>query len=270
RRLFGEFVAKSEVAILNLDNYETKSLSVPIVASRKRTYSLGDSSANYIAENISPRPFGVSFDVVESATGERVSIALKMPGRHNVSNALAAIAAANAAGIDLVEAAHALESFAGVRRRLEFVGEKSGVIVIDDFGHNPDKISASLKTLHEFPGRLIIMFQPHGFGPLRKMKDEFIECFATNLDADDILVMPEPVYFGGTTDRSVSSGDITAGVRRKGRKAASYDTRQACGDALVRAARAGDRIVVMGARDDTLTTFAESLLDQLKQRTDAE
>ncbi|HOP19350.1 MAG TPA: Mur ligase family protein [Amphiplicatus sp.] len=263
RRLFGEFVAKSDVAILNLDNDETKALSASIVAGRKRTYSLGDSSADYLAANISPRPFGISFDVIERASGERANVALKMPGRHNVSNALASIAAANAAGVDFVFASHALESFAGVKRRLEFIGEKSGVIVIDDFGHNPDKISASLKTLHEFPGRLIIMFQPHGFGPLKKMKDEFVACFAENLQTDDILVMPEPVYYGGTTDKSVSSDDIAVGVSAAGRRAKAFQTRSECGDFIVSEARSGDRIVVMGARDDTLSEFAGELLSRI-------
>ena len=90
-----------------------------------------------------------------------------MPGEHNVSNALAALSAARAYG--LVAAAtpqRRSKGFSGTKRRLEVVGTAGGVTVIDDFAHNPDKITATLNTLHAFPGRLLIMFQPHGFGPL--------------------------------------------------------------------------------------------------------
>jgi UDP-N-acetylmuramate--alanine ligase len=107
------------------------------------------------------------------------------------------------------------------------------------------------------------MFQPHGFGPLRLMKDGFIDCFATKLREDDILVMPDPVYFGGTVDRSVTSRDIVAGVQAAGRAAHAFADRTACADKLTALARPGDRIVVMGARDDTLTTFAKDLLARL-------
>jgi UDP-N-acetylmuramate--alanine ligase len=146
---------------------------------------------------------------------------------------------------------------------MELVGTANGVTVIDDFAHNPDKIAATLKTLHAFDGRLLILFQPHGFGPLRLMKDEFIDGFAGLLRPDDVLLMPEPVYYGGTTDRSVGSEDIASGVRAAGRNAEALPTREACGDRLVAFARPGDRIVVMGARDDTLSTFAAELLGRL-------
>ena len=260
RALFGGFVERAEVAVLNLDNDETARLA----GSRKNgkvTYSLHDKSADLFAENIKPQPFGVSFDVV--ARDGRAGVSLKMPGRHNVSNALAAIAAARACGVSLNDAAQALAEFEGVKRRLEYVGEAKGVTVIDDFGHNPDKITASLKTLHEFPGRLLIMFQPHGFGPLRLMKNEFIATFAEQLAPEDVLLMPEPVYFGGTTDRSVSSKDIVNGVVAAGRKAQALATRDDCGARLVELARPGDRIAVMGARDDTLSAFAMDLLKRI-------
>ncbi len=260
RALFGGFIGHAETAVLNLDNDETARLAAKRDGG-KITYSLQDKNADLFADNIKPQPFGVSFDVI--ANGARASVSLKMPGRHNVSNALAAIAAASACGVTLEQAAKALAEFEGVKRRLEYVGEAGGVTVIDDFGHNPDKITASLKTLHEFPGRLLVMFQPHGFGPLRLMKNEFIETFANNLSAEDVLIMPEPVYFGGTVDRSVSSKDIAAGVVAAGRKAEALATRDECGARLLKLATPGDRIVVMGARDDTLSIFAMDLLKQI-------
>jgi UDP-N-acetylmuramate--alanine ligase len=107
------------------------------------------------------------------------------------------------------------------------------------------------------------MFQPHGYGPIRLMRNALVECFASGLRDDDILVMPEPVYFGGTVDRSVGSRDIVCDIVRSGRKAFAFPDRSACGDALVRLARRGDRIVVMGARDDSLSQFAHELVRRL-------
>ncbi|WP_425410187.1 UDP-N-acetylmuramate--L-alanine ligase [Hyphococcus sp.] len=261
RALFGGFIGGAQTAVLNLDNDETALLAARH-AGEKTTYSVTGKHADLVAENITPEPFGVTFDVV-AREGEKAAVSLKMPGRHNVSNALAAMAAARACGVTLQQAAKALAEFEGVKRRLEYVGEAGKITVIDDFGHNPDKITASLKTLHEFPGRLLVMFQPHGFGPLKKMKDEFVATFAEHLSHDDILLMPEPVYYGGTTDRAVSSGDIVQGVAAAGRRAEALATREACGERLIELARPGDRIVVMGARDDTLSIFANELLQNL-------
>ncbi|CUW38130.1 UDP-N-acetylmuramate-alanine ligase [Magnetospirillum sp. XM-1] len=260
RRLFADFTAKAEVAVLNLDNDETAALAATLPADKVRTYSLSDQDADLLAQDVTPAPDGIGFKVREKG-GQTVAVRLLVPGRHNVANALAALAAARAAGASLEDAAAALAEFSGVRRRLETVGTKGGVTVIDDFAHNPDKIAATLSTLHDWPGRLLVMFQPHGFGPLRLMKDEFIACFAERLGPDDLLVMPDPAYFGGTVDRSVTSAHIAEGI---GRRALALGERAACGDFLVENARPGDRIVVMGARDDTLSQFAAEILDRLK------
>ena len=145
------------------------------------------------------------------------------------------------------------------------MGKVGGVTVIDDFGHNPDKIAATLDALHAFPGRLLILFQPHGFGPLRKMRAGFIDMFAEKLGAEDVLLMPEPVYFGGTVIRDISSRDIVLAVAAAGRQAEAHERRLDCGDRLLELAEPGDRIVVMGARDDTLTEFAHGLLKRLER-----
>jgi UDP-N-acetylmuramate--alanine ligase len=263
RALFGAFLARAETAIVNLDNEEAALLAAPLPRGRVLTYSLSNPDADFLAASIAPLREGVGFGVIERGADARVSVQLAMIGRHNVANALAALAAVRACGLSLDEAAGALARFQGVRRRLELVGAAGGVAVIDDFAHNPDKIAASLAALHEFPGRLLILFQPHGYGPLRLMKQAFIDGFARDLGADDVLVMPEPVYYGGTTDRSVSSADIIDGVRALGRHALHFETRTACGEKLLEVARAGDRIVVMGARDDTLSSFAGELLQKL-------
>jgi UDP-N-acetylmuramate--alanine ligase len=200
-------------------------------------------------------------------TGETVEVNLKVPGLHNVANALAALNGAKACGVALSAAAAHLGEFSGIRRRLEIVGTANEITVFDDFAHNPEKISATLETFHTFPGRLLLMFQPHGYGPIRFMRDALVQCFASGLRDEDVLVMPEPVYFGGTVDRSVGSNGIVSEVKRRGRKAFAFADRGGCGDMLVRLARRGDRIVVMGARDDSLSQFAHELLRRLAVKT---
>ena len=261
RALFRDFIAKAETAVVNHDNGEAAALASALPASRVVSFSLRDPEAHLLGTELAPAPDGIAFRASERGAGGSAAIVrLQVPGRHNVANALAALAAARAAGVSLAEAADALRSFAGIRRRLEVVGTANGVTVIDDFAHNPDKIAATLATLHDFPGRLLVLFQPHGYGPLRQMKDAFVETFARDLGARDVLVMPDPVYFGGTTDRSVSSRDVISAVAARGREAYFFTDRPACGDQLVALARPGDRIVVMGARDDTLAQFAAGLL----------
>ena len=228
-------------------------------AARAITFSLADPAADLLARRPLAAPAGIGFTIVERATGEEAEVLLKVPGLHNVANALAALGAARACGLGLAEAAAHLGDFSGIRRRLELVGTARGVTIIDDFAHNPDKIAATLQTLHAFPGRLLVMFQPHGYGPMRLMRTELAVCFAEGLGPDDVLLMPEPVYFGGTTDRSVGSREIAGDIARAGRHAHALADRPACGDRLVELARAGDRVVVMGARDDSLSVFAADL-----------
>lgn len=262
RDLFGGFTGRAAKAVLNLDNVETQALAQSLPGEKVITFSLGEEPATLNAHDLEPLPAGMRFAVTESG-GDKHLLELHVPGAHNAANALAAIGAVRAVGVPLTDAIAALETFAGIRRRMEVVGTANGVTVIDDFAHNPDKIAATLKTLHAFDGRLLILFQPHGFGPLRLMKDEFIDGFTGLMREDDVLLMPEPVYYGGTTDRSVGSEDIVSGVRAAGRAAEALPTRDACGDRLVELARPGDRIIVMGARDDTLSTFAQALLSRL-------
>jgi UDP-N-acetylmuramate--alanine ligase len=192
-----------------------------------------------------------------------------VPGQHNASNALAAVAAVHQLGISLAEAATALQRFEGLRRRLERVGESNGVAVIDDFAHNPDKIDASLATLRAHPGRLLIMFQPHGYGPIAKMGEQLAESFANGMADGDRLYLPDPVYQGGTVDRTRGSEWLVDRINGLGGHARHVADRAEIGQRLLAEARPGDRIVIMGARDDTLAEFARNLVEKLTETTAA-
>jgi UDP-N-acetylmuramate--alanine ligase len=260
--LFLDFVRKAQTTILNLDDEETSLLAVHVQPGKRVTFGFNP-AADLHGSNVEEAPLGISFDATDRKSGETVRVRLGVPGRHNASNALAALAAARASGIQLAQAAEALAGFTGLRRRFDVIGTRNDISVIDDFGHNPDKIAATLDTLHAFPGRLLVFFQPHGYGPLRTLRDPLIGTFADKLGPEDILILPDPAYYGGTVERTVGSEDIIAGVRAAGRAAEHVPERAAAGERLLALARPGDRIIIMGARDDTLSQFAADLLERL-------
>ncbi len=243
-KLFGELAGRAGIAVLNMDDERVAKFK----AGKTTGFKLSD------AKNVKHFPDGVSFDY------EGHPVRLKTPGDHNLMNALAALGAAKALGLDIGRATVALEKFEGIKRRFEIVGTKKGITIIDDFGHNPDKIAATLKTLRQFPGRLIVMFQPHGFGPLKLMGREIAAAFKDNLGPEDILLMPEAYYAGGTADRSVTAKHVVEWV---GPQAQWFEKRSQTAPVILSKARSGDRVVIMGARDDTLSDFAKEILDGL-------
>ncbi len=263
RLLFGDFIAKAETAVVNANDPDAAALAARLPRGQVTTFAI-DASADLRAENLKPEPFAIRFDIV--SRGARTPVKLAVPGRHNVSNALAAIGAAMAADVSLADAVKAIAGFTGLRRRFDLVGEAGGVGVIDDFGHNPDKIAATLDTLHAFPGRLLLFFQPHGYGPLKVMGRELVATFVERMAEDDVLVLPDPAYYGGTVAREVTSADIVAQIVESGRDARHIADRAEATAALVAEARPGDRIVVMGARDDTLSVLAAGMVDALAAR----
>src|SRR6476661_4889447 len=217
RSLFAAFLLRARKAVVNLDDPETRAMSDVVPAANCLGYGFDSPGAHFMGKDLQFSADGVTFAV--EAEGERHEVRLPVPGRHNASNALAAIAAAHALGVPVADAAAALGRFEGLRRRLETVGKAGGVTVIDDFAHNPDKIAATLATLRAHPGRLLIMFQPHGYGPLAKMGEELAEALAAGMDPDDRLYLPDPVYQGGTVDRTRGSDWLAARLSERGREA---------------------------------------------------
>ena len=268
RALFGDFLAASGRAVVNADDEEAFRLVAR--GNTPLTFGLENGCAALGIEpgSIADGPTRQAAMVTDARDGSSHALTLAMPGRHNLSNALAAIAAANAAGVPVAQSVAALAAFRGLARRFDILGTThGGVTVIDDFGHNPEKCAATLRTLKSHPGRVLAFFQPHGYGPLRQMGAELAEVFAELLGLEDTVLLCDPVYYGGTVDRSVGSERIVDLIASAGGAAGPtaihVNTRDGCGDWLVANARAGDRVAVMGARDDTLTAFAHDLLARL-------
>ena len=264
RQLFGDYLDRSRIGVINADDAEA--LALLPRAKEVITFGIEQDKAQIgiVAGSIAEGPVRQAAMVVDRHDGSEHSLLLNVPGRHNLSNALAAIAGAAAAGVPVAAAVEALAGYAGLARRFDIIGTNHAAItVIDDFGHNPEKCAATLRTLRQHPGRVIAFFQPHGYGPLRQMGDELAQTFASELAEGDRVIFSDPVYFGGTTDRSEGSERIVRLIEDAGGHAEYIPTRKACGDRIMQVAGPGDRIVVMGARDDTLTAFAQNLYARL-------
>ncbi len=263
RRLFAGFLLSARKAVLNLDDPETRALA-EAVPEKVISYGLDAPKADFMGRDLQLFEGGVAFML--HADGETCEVRLEVPGRHNASNALAAIAATRALGLRVDDIVAALARFGELKRRLETVGDARGVTVIDDFAHNPDKIEATLATLRAQPGRLLIMFQPHGYGPLAKMGEQLADSLAKGMAPDDLLYLPDPVYQGGTVERTRGSDWLAEQVAQRGGKAHHIPERAKIGEALLAEAQRGDRILIMGARDDTLIDFARDLVERLGSR----
>ena len=260
RQLFGDFAKGAKCCVWNADDAETVALIEPMGLAAARSFGFTP-QADVRATDVTDLPLSSRFTL--NAQGETRPVELIVPGRHNIANALAAIAAATALGVSVSQAVRGVERFSGLARRFDIVGTANNITVIDDFGHNPDKIAATLATLKAFPGRIIAFFQPHGYGPIRVMGTQLAAVFADMLGEDDHLILCDPVYFGGTVDKSIGSQSIADAVVAAGRNAEYIPSREDCGNRIVELAKPGDRIVIMGARDDTLSGFAADMLARL-------
>ena len=222
------------------------------------TFGIGCGDVN--AEQVKLLADGVQCEV------NGVACRLQVPGLHNVANAVAAIAACEVVGVGVADGVAALGGFRGIGRRLEVVGKEKGVTVIDDFAHNPDKIAATLATLKAQPGRVIATFQPHGFGPTRFLKDGLVTAFVDGVDDDDLVILSEIFYAGATAQKDISSGELVKEIVQGGRKAEYIAKRDDIVGRIIDEVREGDRVVVMGARDDSLTDFAREIFEQISGR----
>lgn len=208
-------------------------------------------------EKVLLKPFSSEFYI------NNVKFSLPVPGQYNIENAISACAGASMYGISLEQASMALAKFSGVERRFNLIGEKNGIKVIDDFAHNPAKISAAISALHGAGKRVFVVYQPHGFTPTKKLQKEIVQSLADGLSKEDFLFMPEIYYAGGTVRRNISSLDIVQDVCNFGKNAKFFSNRAEIPAAIAKEIRKGDIVGVMGARDATLTDLAKDILEKI-------
>ncbi|MBI4375169.1 MAG: UDP-N-acetylmuramate--alanine ligase [Elusimicrobia bacterium] len=192
-----------------------------------------------------------------------VRFELPLSGRHNADNALAAAAACLELELPLADSARALSSYEGVSRRFERLGVGRGVEVIDDFAHNPDKVKAAIAAARLRCRRILAVFQLHGFSPARFLRPELTQAFAESLAPEDILWLPEIYYAGGTAAKDISARDYAESLQALGKDARFSPQREDIVAEVAAEARSGDLVLVMGARDPSLSAFARRILEGL-------
>jgi UDP-N-acetylmuramate--alanine ligase len=217
---------------------------LPRIARRVVTYGL-ETAAQVRASNVQVNAEGTAFDV--AADGKRLgTLKMQVPGRHNILNALAATAAGLELGISFAQIAEALATFEGVGRRMELKGEKDGVRVIDDYGHHPTEIRATLSALRErYPdNRLVVLFQPHRFTRTQALWKEFSQCFD---QADAVYIFD--IYPAGEAPIPGVTSELILEPLKKNHKAAFELPAPVDPEKLSQDLRAGDIVVTLGAGD---------------------
>ena len=196
------------------------------------------------------------------------SLDLPQPGEHMALNALAVLAMLEMLGFQREECLTALQMFHGVWRRFDAHGfTAKGASVYDDYAHNPEKITSALLAAQQVAqGNVYAVFQPHGFGPLGFMRDELFNALRKTLRKGDRLLMLEPYYAGGTTSFKPTSLEVIAGYRESAgnEQFIHMPDRDVLAEYLQSASGPGDVILIMGARDNSLSDYAESLTHQKK------
>lgn len=249
-KMFETFGSKSkEKIIINADD---KNLAL-CRFDKTVTFSIKNDSM-YRAEAVTYHPFSTHFQV------HAVPFSLPLPGTHNLYNALAAIAALGELGIRLEDIAAVMPDFSGIKRRYDIHLFDDRHLVVDDYAHNPHKIASLMETVKKFRRKICYIFQPHGFGPVRRMKEEYIQAFADNLRSDDCLLALPIFYAGGTSVKDVSSEDICSGIRAAGKNSEVLPDRAMIFDRL----NEWDTYIVFGARDESLSEFAGTIAERLQ------
>jgi UDP-N-acetylmuramate--alanine ligase len=189
---------------------------------------------------------------------------LPLPGYHNLSNALATLCVCASQGCQLGAMVEPLREFSGVLRRFSFSRTAKGITVIDDYAHNPEKIRATILTARDFGGRIFALFQPHGYGPTRFLKDEWVDTFAGLLRGGDEVHFLPIYYAGGTVKKDISSADLTDLLRQRGVTSFAPQSRPELIASLKPRVRPGDVVLLMGARDPTLPLLAQEMKNNLE------
>lgn len=214
------------------------------------TYGEGEGFDVSCAPMASSHTFGTDFSVTLPDGAVRTVAIKNNPGRHNMLNATAALASAYVLGLDTEDAARALSTFEGARRRFTHVGETRGVMLVDDYGHHPTEVKATLHAAKSLDfAKVAVVFQPHRYTRLQALCDDFVDAFA---DADTVVLidvfpageMPIP----GVTSKMLADKIRAAHPDKQVRYVADHQALMTCLDEVV---QAGDLLITMGAGDVT-------------------
>lgn len=238
--------------IVNQSNALAKTLSVNV----NNDFGF-ETEAGFTAKNFKQEGFKLSFKI------DNQEFTMKAIGQHTVENATAAVAVANQIGVDLKTCAEILSKYEGIYRRHQILGQKNGVWVIDDYAHNPAKCAASIKACQPLAEKVVAWFQPHGYGPTRFLRQDFVEEISNTLRENDEIWMSEIFYAGGTAVKDISANDLIEDIKAKGKKAFFVEDRNQFLETVKPSLSENSVLLLMGARDPSLEEFCKDLYEKL-------
>jgi UDP-N-acetylmuramate--alanine ligase len=186
---------------------------------------------------------------------------LPLPGEHNLENLCAALCVCEQLGCEQPALADAVKGYEGVARRFFVTRTARTVYVVDDFAHNPAKIAAVVRAARGISGRILAVYQPHGFGPTRFLKDEYIGTFRASFRESDSLYLLPIYYAGGTAHKNISSEDIISGLGPVPFRAEALTGRDELFARLQADAKPEDCVLLMGARDPSLPGLVRKVVE---------
>jgi UDP-N-acetylmuramate--alanine ligase len=254
-KIFGIFRSNTtKLFIVNHANHLSKQLSVNSI----QDFSIDENSeAGYVSNNFKQEGLSIEFKIQNS------KFKINSVGRHNMENALAATAVANQIGVDLDTCATALKTYEGIYRRHQVLGNKNGVWLIDDYAHNPAKCAASIAACQYIAPKVIAWFQPHGYGPTRFLRHDFVKEIAAVLRPQDEIWMSEIFYAGGTAVKDISANDLITDIKALGKNAFFVEDRNKFLETVRPGLTENCVLLLMGARDPGLEAFGKQVWEQL-------
>lgn len=240
--------------VVNESNKLAKQLSMNVA----QDFSSDDqSTVGFVATNFHQQGLSIEFKI------NGTEFALNTVGKHNMENALAATAVAVQIGVSLETCAMALKKYKGIYRRHQVLGNKHGVWLIDDYAHNPAKCAASIAACQYIAPKVIAWFQPHGYGPTRFLRADFVKEIAEVLRPEDEIWMSEIFYAGGTAIKDISANDLINDIKALGKKAFFVENRNDLLETIRPHFAADTVLLLMGARDPSLETFGKTVWEAL-------
>jgi UDP-N-acetylmuramate--alanine ligase len=252
--IFSIFKNNSKKFIVNQSNALAKQLSQNI----ENDFAVDENSgAGYVAKEFTQDGFCISFKIQNSKFN------ITTIGKHNMENALAAVAVAGQIGVDLETCASSLKDYEGIYRRNQVLGNKNGVWVIDDYAHNPVKCAAAIRACQPVAEKVVAWFQPHGYGPTRFLRNDFVKEIVAALRPQDEIWMSEIFYAGGTAVKDISARDLITDINALGKNAFFVEDRNRFLETVRTHLSDNSVLLLMGARDPSLETFSKTVFESL-------
>lgn len=251
--IFQIFKENSKTFVVNQSHPLARKFSQSV----RQDFSWNENDAGYKATDFAQHGLVISFKI------NGVPFNLKLVGKHNMENALAAAAIAAQTGVKLSIAAESLNSYEGIYRRAQVLGNKNGVWVIDDFAHNPVKCAAAIRACQPIAPKVVAWFQPHGYGPTRFLRNDFVHEITSVLRPEDEIWMSEIFYAGGTAVKDISANDLINDLKALDKPAFFIESRDQFLDVVRPHLTNNCVLLLMGARDPSLEQFAKDVWKKL-------